>query len=271
MKQLTLLFTLLTAFTGVSQVGFLSSKNMVDVSVHGNMPLLSGSFNEVHYKEKNGQMIGGKDYFNYGFSLAYSRILSKSVGIGFVFSTKDYLVTTPSFYTTVYTMNNKYKSVDTVGLKLEALRFRNYTVAPQFEFATKQGVLSMGFSYDLALGVTISTIVNDRYHYSVVENYASYSPEPSEHDSELDYFDTKYNWKPMYGLFLQTGFKFRIPLSRHFSFHTGLRYSGTFMFKSGEFENPDRIELLNNEDYYYTIRRKNLFAISLNLGITCHF
>lgn len=267
----SLLLFILTPIICFNQKGFLSSKNMVDVTVHGNIPLLSGTFNDSYYKRKGDQMVAGKDYINYGIAIAYNRILTKQFGLGVVFSTKDYLTTTPSFYTNIYKVNQADQSVDSIQLKMEALKFRNYTVGPQFEFSTKQGILGIGFSYDLALGLNISTLINDRYYYSINELY-SYKQEVSpSNDSQLDYFDTQYNWKPMYGIFLQTGFKLRVPLSEHFSFYSGLRYSGTFMLKGKNYDISDRMELLDNEDYYYTIRRKNLFAISLNVGITCHF
>ncbi|MBC9812822.1 hypothetical protein H9Y05_10100 [Crocinitomicaceae bacterium CZZ-1] len=269
--SLFILLFMLTPAICFNQKGFLSSKNMVDLTVHGNIPLLSGTFNDAYYKRKGDQMIAGKDYINYGVAVAYNRILTKQFGLGVAFSTKDYLTTTPSFYTNIYPVNQADKSVDSIQLKMEALKFRNYTIGPQFEFSTKQGILGIGFSYDLGLGVTISTLINDRYHYSINELYAYGEEVSASNDSQIDYFDTQYNWKPMYGISLQTGFKFRIPLSEHFSFYSGLRYSGTFMLKGSNYTISDRMELLDNEDYYYTIRRKNLVAISLNLGITCHF
>lgn len=267
---LHLLLFLFCSFFTFGQKGFLSSKNMLDISVHGNMPLLSGSFGDIYYKRKGDKMIEGKDYINYGISLSYNRILTKRFSLGIILATKDYLISTPSFYTVRYDVDKNYNYIDTFGLKYEALKFRNYNIGPQFEFSTKQGILGMGFSYDIALGLNVTSVINGKYYYSIYNDYNAEQTETSNLDSEIDYFDNDFDWKPMFGLFLQTGFKFRVPIHNHFSFFTGLRYMGTFMIK-GEQQPSQRMELIDNEDYYYKVSRKNLFSISFNLGFTCHF
>ncbi|PHR49583.1 MAG: hypothetical protein COA32_00195 [Fluviicola sp.] len=264
-KSLLIYFVILSSTSSaLAQKGYMDHKNYFDFSAFGNVPLASGSFNQTEFKPSGDKMIKSRDWLDYGASFSYYRAMSKSFSMGLMSSFKHYELSLPSNYTSIYSSQHN-SSVDTTLIRFESLRYRNYYFGPTFEFASKNGSSGIGFTYDLSVGASISVFRDGAYGYSLNEFSLS---DNDENWTNLDYYETGFDWKSIYGVFLQTGFKIRYPFSDFMSFYTGFRYTLLVNYKPKSFiDNADK-NIFNAEDVYFQIQRENFFTTTLDFGLT---
>lgn len=242
----------------------MNQRNYFDLSLTGNVPLVSGSFNQTEYKPSGDKMVESRDWLDYGASFKYYRTMSKSFSMGVMLAFKHYELSMPSRYTSIYSTTSN-SSTDTTHLRFQSLRYRNYYIGPTFEFSKKNGTSGIGFTYNLSAGASISMLRNGNYAYSLNEFSQS---NDNENWTKVDYYQTGFDWDHVYGVFLQTGFKMRYPLSKFMSFYTGFRYTVVVNYKPDSFIDNVDDDIFNNENVYFQIQRENFFTASLDLGIT---
>lgn len=266
MIKSTLIYLILLSSTFVlAQGGFMNKKNHFDFSVVGNVPLVSGSFKETEFKTSGDEMVETKDWLDYGVNFNYYRAMSKRFSLGVFAAFKNYELSMPSNYTSLYAGKGSKSPGDTTYLRFESLKYRNLYFGPSFEFASKQGSSGIGFSYDFSVGISLSSMRNGNYGYSLNEFTNSGD---DNRWSNTDYYETALEWNNVFGIYAQTGFKLRIPISNFMSFYTGFRYTVVVNSKPDSFIDNKDSDVFNSEDVFYQIQRENLFTTTFDLGIT---
>lgn len=267
MNKSIFILLLLLGLTNVSlaQKGYLNHKNYFDLSVMGNVPLVSGSFSQTEYTPNGDEMVESRDWLDYGASFKYYRAMSKSFSMGLNIAFKHYELSMPSNYTSIYSTEENSNVADTTHLRFQSLGYRNYYIGPTFEFSSKDGASGIGFTYDFSAGASISKLRNGNYAYSLNEFSGSGD---DENWTDIDYYQTGFDWENVYGVFVQTGFKIRYPLSDFMSFYTGFRYAVVVNYRPDSFVDNTDSNIFNSEDVYFQIQRENFFTASLDLGIT---
>ncbi|MGV3630620.1 MAG: hypothetical protein ACO1O6_05425 [Bacteroidota bacterium] len=265
MKAIALLFILCSGHC-LAQ-GFLGKQNIVDLTLMGNVPLLSGSLKETEYKPRKNQMVRSKDYLDYGLSLNYLHYTGKGRCFGFKSAVKRLDLSMPGYFVTrQYLGYTRY--TDTTYLRFQSVKYTNFYLAPSFEFTTKKGYAGVGLSYDVAAGICLTYMQNGSYAYSINE----FSPENEASWSETDYVNTAYQWPRITSYFVQTGFKLRYPVSKRMLFYSGLHYTVMKSSKPKTFEKEYRLDdIYRNENLYYQVEREDLFTINFDLGLSFTF
>jgi len=270
MRHFKLLFFVTCMLFNVQQVfcqnGFLAKKNYVEIIGFGNIPLLSGAFTEDYYRIKKENLVKDRDWLDYGASLSYSRVFSTKISLGLTLSAKKYDLSLPSSFVSTYYINSQTPSTDSTQIRWSSLNVTNYVVAPRFQYVPNIGQHGAGIAYEFLMGINFSQIVNKSYAYQINESN-------TDEDSwtEIDYYNTNLEWGKRYGLFIQAGIKYRIPLTRQFILSMGLNYTSTFLFRPRNFESNYDSDLFNSSDVFFQQQRENLFSISGNFGVTYFF
>lgn len=264
-KTILISLLLLSSTLVVAQAGFLNKKNYFDFSLVGNVPIASGSFQNIEYRPSGDEMVEARDWLDYGANFNYYHAMSKRFSLGVFAAFKHYELSMPSSYTSLYAGQGSESPADTTHLRFESIKYRNIYFGPTFEFSSKQGSSGIGFSYDFSLGMTVSAMRNGKYGYSLNEFSENGD---DERWSKTDYYETAYNWNNVFGFYAQTGFKMRIPISNFMSFYTGFRYTVLVNSKPDSFIDNQDSDIFNSEDVYYQIQRENLFTSSFEFGMT---
>lgn len=267
LKSITLLL-FLSSFYGFNQEGFMHHKNHFDFAFQSNVPILSGSFNADKFKAEGTEMNSTRDWYDYGAYFNYYHVKSRRFSLGITAAFKNYELAMSQKYTSLYATDQYADNVaDTTYLQFESLKYQNLYFGPTFEFATKDGSSGIGFTYDLAAGLSIARLINDSYGYSL-NNFTS-EPDDSRW-TNVDYYTTSFNWDYIYGLFLRTGFKIRYPLTRYLSVYTGFNFTSVLNYKPDEFVDNVDSDVFNSEDVFFRIQRTNLITTTLDFGITLY-
>lgn len=249
-----------------AQGGYMNQKNYFDISLMGNVPLTSGSFNQTEFKPSGDKMTETKDWLDYGFNFHYYRAMSKRFSMGIFFGAKEYQLSLPDYYTSNYATQEGGSS-DTTYLRFESMKYRNFYFGPTFEFASGKGTSGVGFTYNFSVGASVSVLKNGNYAYSL--NEFSNSGD-DDRWTNTDYYRLGFDWENIYGVFLQTGFKMRYPLSDFLSFYTGFNYTVVVNYRPKSFTGNANSDIFNNEDIFFQLQRENMFTTSLSIGITFH-
>jgi hypothetical protein len=265
-KSIIIFFNLLfVSALAFAQEGFMHHKNHFDFSVSGNIPLVSGSFKQKEFKPSGDEMIASKDWLDYGANFSYHRVMSKRISLGLFASFKNYELSMPSNYTSLYSAQKGNKIADTTHLRFQSLGYRNLYIGPSLEFTSKKGTSGIGFTYDLSVGVSVSALRNSNYAYTLNE-----FTDAGDDDrwSSVDYYQTEFEWGNTFGIYAQTGFKIRYPIADFISLYTGFRYTIVVNSKPDTFIDNSDSDVFNHEDVYFQIQRENLFTATLDFGVT---
>ncbi len=264
--KIVALTLILPTFIGLAQKGFMHSNNHFDFEFQTNVPLLSGSFNDQKFKVNGDEMISTRDWIDYGASFNYYHLKSKRFSLGISAAFKNYELTMTQSYTSLYSEDQFADNVaDTTYLQFESLKYQNLYLAPTFEFAAKNGTSGIGFNYDFSIGLSIARLINDSYGYSLND----FTSEQSDSRwTDVDYYNSDFNWDLIYGFYFRTGFKIRYPVSHYLSLYTGFNFTSIVNYNQDEFMDNADSDVFNSESVFFQVQRTNLFATSLNAGIT---
>jgi hypothetical protein len=263
-------FVLIPIF-GISQPGFLGSKNYISLCGIVNPTILSGSFLDKSIQLNKLELKEQRNMLDYGFELNYVRSYKNNISIGLSGTILRYQIPVYKDYYIKRFASQNYYNIDSIQTRCENLQFNQLSILPTLYFHTKNGMGPIGIYYSLGLGMSMSSLIDLNYAYQINQVPTNYGS-TEEVWSPVDFYQNNQKWPPIYALSFRFGFGFNYPITEHLAWNLSFNYGINYNFKPAEEDfNSMHNDLFNFEDAYYVVQRKNLLLFSLGTGIVLLF
>ena len=147
----------------------------------------------------------------------------------------------------------------------ERIRTVRQTFMPRIEFATGNGLLPMGLTHIVGLGLTVTSKVEDDYLIGFEEYYNYVTPIPDSVYSTTDLIDYDIKYK---GLQLMYGIKMRSPIGKSLFLTYGMRYMLNIRIGRGDSLYYESAEYAVRK---YIVRNNLLNLMSFDIGLSVPF
>jgi len=268
MKRLIHISLLLLCASAVSaqNPGYFGKKNVVELDMVGTFPLLSNFRSVTWNKAEGDHIVNKKDYFDCGVRLGFIHTFRRNFAAGIEIGQDYFSVNFEDYYDRY---QSDYEWYESTNARHENVDVRALIIMPKVEFSTKGGLLPMGLSHQVGLGVRMNRAVDKPYIYE----QAAY-----EGDGDPASFGkTFYNYdnKAILGMTAMYAINMRTPLTKSLLLSYGLRYTLNFMKKTeAAYSNIPAVEAnevywVNRDEMQMAIRsRKQTSFILFNIGIS---
>lgn len=273
MKLAVFLFFLLTVISfprEVSAQGIftIGGKQQIQITGLGNVPLLSGTFKQDNYYERNGEIRGRRDLLDVGANFRYSIKASKNLRLGVDFIYRHMQVSTDRTYRSDF--RNSILGVSFQFLtkyRVQSIAVPHMTIQPVIIFSSPGSINGSGIEHTFGLGVTSFKPRKKAYAYSLSD-----FPEDESTWTKADYFYLDHNWPRTYAGTVQYGIALSVPLDDHFLFKIGSVVLLTVYIKP-DFDNVEdsEIGLFDYESIFFNTQQENFITWSLQSGIVYRF
>lgn len=263
MKSILFCFLLISSFNGQAQNSFLNHRNYIVVSGLGNIPMLSGSFNDTNYHFTNESMTKQRDWLDLGASFAYHHVFSDRMMLGFEINWRQYGVLSDrtlksDFFSSVI---GSYER--TTDYRVENAQLNSWSILPIVSFIPPSSIIGDGIIHEIGLGYTKTSIRNKAYYYSSNE-----FSESEETWTTPDVYLLNTSWQPIHSLTFKYGATLSVPLSEHILIRFGMDSFINLYFKPDFISLTDKqIGFFNYEDIFYNMVRENAFTFNAKIGI----
>jgi hypothetical protein len=250
-------------FQTSAQNGFIGKKNLIEVSGMGNVPFLSGAFSDTNFINAGDKMKGRKDWFDYGFSVQYSRILSSKVAFGIHSIFRSFDVFTDRSYDSDFygALIGSYER--TTNYRMESVQILSFSHIPTIMISPKGSIQGVGLVHEFGVGYSNYIIRNKAYYYSLNEfdeNEETWSPVDTHHLAA--------EWPSTHSLVMKYGMHLQVPLSHSIHLKMGTT-SMIHIYYKPDFNSivDNQLNLFNYENIFYNVRRENLVTWNLQCGV----
>jgi hypothetical protein len=254
--------------THAQNPGYFGKKNVIDFTfiaqspVFGNIGYQGGS-NQL-LKLENGNLVESKDRFDWGFRFNYSHPTKRDFALG-IEAGYDY-----------YSVQRNYRSDADyyTNYYFEKLDVKSLSIMPKLEFSNEGGLLPMGISHQIGIGIRMVKPVDKAFSYAQTDFYASNVNIPITTEG-AEYL--KYTGSAVKGMTLMYALNFRTPLTKSLLLNYGIRYTLNFMSKTyfsaynSQETYPNVLKLTENEFQSIVRTRKQLSFIQANIGLSYAF
>jgi hypothetical protein len=271
MKKLILIFLLLTSISvaKAQNPGYFGKKNIIELDFVGTFPLLS-NFKVINwYKADGDHIVNRKDYFDCGVRLGLVHTFRRNFAAGVEIG-QDYFSVNFENYFTRYQYLDGFQNLESINAEHENVDVRALVIMPKVEFSSKGGLLPMGLSHQVGVGIRMNQAVEKPYVYE--PDYYSGSGDPASFGKDFYNYDDK----PILGMTAMYAINMRTPLTKSLLLNYGLRYTLNFMkktiYNNGYTESADTsndIYWVNRAEMQSAIRsRKQTSFILFNIGLS---
>lgn len=266
MKNILILSVVLGFFSniGLSQYGgFFGKKNMFAIDLRMYSPIIYGltTLSEENAKTQGSKFAPQKNLIDYGVNFTLGRAFSRSFGLSFQFgiSQYDFILKSEGGIFSYY----NYQNYDLI--KSNWFQTKTMTFMPILEFSGRGGLLPLGLSHQLGIGLVRHHLKEKKYHVLLSDGYSQ---------ENVNTFIYNYKNKPIQSLLLMYKINLRIPITNYLLFNIGFRYNLNY------FNDLDLLETGANDIDYLVSRstlRDNMRAkefsnvMSLETGLTLSF
>lgn len=270
MKNLIFLFLLAISFNGVAQFsGYYGKKTYVDVAYKFFVPIFGNLKNYGYNKNLNER----RDWFNYGYRLNLSRMVSNQVSIGLEFNqdfaeanfpTEAYIPTYANGYLENYPIYGAHENID----------ISTITIMPKIGFNSR-GILPLGITHEFGIGYSITSIKERDYNYEFFYDYYFFGDPietytlTNETNGPLIDFD-----KTFKGFTLLYGISVKKNITKTLFLNYGFRYTFNWLVGSGNYYglSSNNDISYNQHQLYKNIRHQRVFNfVTGNIGLTFAF
>ena len=239
--------------------GYFGSKNIVDFTANGQFNFFN-NFEKYFYRYVNTKLVKTKDNFDWGFRVNYSRVLKRNLAFG-VECGYDYYTIQPY---EIYNYDNNFKA------NFENWDVKALNIMPKLEFSNRGGLLPMGISHQVGLGVRLVKVVDREYHY-VLNDYGNNISSFSNAIVMPDSFRYKGVAK---GLVVMYALNMRTPISKRLFLNYGLRYTLNFMSRQlddTQGNNSQSLSMTQSEYQNLVRQRKQFSLVQASIGLSFAF
>lgn len=265
---LTLILIIPFSFFSFAQKneGYYGSKSYICIETLINSPLW---YNRRHsYEDKfNNNLENKPDLMNYGFRLTGGFLSRRNVAFCF----EGGIDFTDIYPTTYFSINQNGFYYD-YRINTEKFAVQHYSFMPKFDFSKKNGLLPLGFSHQLGLGITFSKMVNKEYKSILVDPYEYYNTTiPTEEEIDNALYDFN-NLNPVKTFTFLYAISMRTALTKHLLLNYGFRYTFNFynFFASNHYPYENYINT-KHEIEREILFQKTHTVITFNTGLTYAF
>lgn len=251
--------------------GYFGKKNVVDFSVNLQNPLFSNlrsrTDDNTRFLGLDGSNLRSvNDRFDWGFRFNYSRPLKRSFAIGVEFG-YDYFSVQRHYK---QDQNNYYYYY------FQKIDVNSMSIMPKLEFSSAGGLLPMGISHQVGIGVRLIKPVDKEYNVGITDNYQSQTyastviPIEPTLASKLAYTGSSIK-----GYTIMYALNFRSPLTKRLMLNYGIRYTWNFMgkppYNDYMLNSYSDLQLTENELKEIVRYRKQFSLIQASIGLSFAF
>jgi len=268
-----LLFLVCFSFSGVLlaqtdrlfEKGFLGKKLYIDLTGTANIPMVSGAFGELNYYRKGeSEMVGRRDWLDYGASVQFSTPVSKRylLGVSILFHQNEVFADRALVNRFLNPFSGEFQR--TTNFRMESAQVNSFTFMPVTVMSGKGSYHGVGISYDWGLGYSMAKIREKGYYFALNEFDVE-----SETWTDRDLYRLNANWPLIHGISARYGIHLQTPITSNIHLKVGAINLLTFYYVPDldAVENP-MVGLFNYGEIFYNIRRENFFIWNLNAGLT---
>lgn len=254
----------LKAQKNLDNKGFYDAKFFITLEGQANSPLiynLRTNYMDPAYSRFNKDLEEKKDKFNYGFRISGNYLIKRNLAIG---------IETGVEYANVYPEMNYVdnQNYNTIILRSEALDIRSFVIMPKIELSTKNGLLPLGLSHQIGLGLAKTNIVEKNYNFLVSDDVNNSSYYAAIYKDKLyNYSNNSFkNYLVMYALSMRTA------ITKNILINYGFRYTFNLPVSSNGFSESDAQYFLQQNTIYESVKKQRSSSlINFNLGLTYAF
>ncbi len=263
-------FFILICYVSFSQKGYLGRKNYIGITGMFNVPVFSGAFNEKAFYNVRGEMKKKKDWFDFGATIEYYRIVKKRLGIGVEITNRRFEVLSDKSYANSFYDDVFGNYVQKTGLRLEPVKLNYFAFIPQFVVAPKMNHVGTGISHKIGIGYSLSKVRNTSHYYSINEFSETNSENQNWTPSDKYYLDQ--NWKSFEAITLMYGLSLDVPITDLIHVYGGFNYYlNLYLRPSEEYLNNNSEDFFSFSDIYFNVQRENLFNWNAKIGVAIVF
>ena len=228
---LTAITLVLCSFFGNSQTynGYFGKKNFIEISTVSSSPLVRNLLiyrKTPGFRAENGELVpGGKYWFSSGIHITGGRAIKKNLIVGFEYGLDRWK--TVGTFIPYNDYNDLVQSNVPDYLVHEDMVMQRTIFMPKVEFSRANGLLPMGLSYCLGLGLSTVKVIEKDYLFaaSYGDIYGSTYSLMTLPESESIQSSDVINYERRYrGLQIMGGIKMRMPVSTWLMMTYGVRY-----------------------------------------------
>lgn len=257
----------LLSFLGYAQFEPDNTKFTLGTTLFGSSPLIFKNETPT-YRYSKGELKKNHLSFRYGVSLYGTRKINNQLNIGAEISYKSFDLSIQKYINEWFTGENT--SVQNYyHLRAEAVDFNVYSALVRFEIFQKNGNNPLGLYQAISFGYSRIHFADKSYYLSVNEFGEGVEHEQYWTTPQKTHFYL--NWPDIHGITLHHEVGMRYPITKHITLNFGTKTILGFEFgKSYKKQNLSNL-FFDYEDFYYDMRRLNLFSFNLQAGITYLF
>ena len=266
MKNLLLIVGLIISTQTSFSQGFMGRRNAFEVTGLINLPYFSGSFQEDNFYRKGDEIVGKRDFIDFGAGAQYVFSINKKLSVGVegilkrfeVFADREF---DHHFYNPIaggYTR--------TTEARLESTRIEAKSALISLINSPKGSSTGLGLMHEFGVGFSVSTIRDGGYYYSINE----FSGDDSWTPADIYYLDS--DWNNFKSVTLKYAVSMQIPITDLLHIKIGSKNLVNIYF------NPDfttietpQIDLFNYEGHFFNLKRENFFTWNLYSGLVLSF
>ena len=254
MKNIILLITIFISSFLFSQdnKGYYGTKCYVSLESVSSIALVYNVFSDA---------MTTKNLFNYGYRVSGSYVFKRNFALGLEVGTDisniSHVYVDENFSTPTYSSNNEYSY-------FENLKVSTFTFIPKIEFTNSKGLLPLGLTHQIGIGITSSDIKKGTYEITHLDNYY-YDTKTTEQVT----FESPFLKDPAKMLTILYALNLRTALTKKMLLSYGFRY--TLNINRENFlplSSPGQNDLNRNVIQNDILKQKSLNLISFNLGLT---
>lgn len=289
MKYLLILSILiLSVLHAQDNKGYYNSKFYVSIETLLNTPIFYNGYGKDYVTSYDKSLVSKLNWLNYGFRTSFGLILKRNVAFVLEFGVDRAKCYTPRNIThhEEFIDNKGYENYNDYKyhLKMESLNSNSFYFMPRFEFTNKLGLLPMGLTHSVGIGICRSYIQNKNYNveifpgesyvYDSLTNYHEYLDEeftPVITDYKDKMIDIN-NQIPAKSIQLMYALSIKTALTKKIFLNYGLRYNFNLVNifqRRSEFVNYKGGYYLSSANIIYCINRQKTFNfMNFTLGLT---
>ena len=267
MKKITffLIFSALWGLNGNAQVeGFLGKRLYIDLTGTANIPMVSGAFNEENYYRKGkSEMVGRRDFLDYGGGFQISTPVSKRymIGLSVLFHQNEVFADRALVNRFFNPFSGGFER--TTNFRMESAQVSSATIMPLTIVSGKGSYQGVGITYDFGIGYSVARIREKGYYFALNEFDLD-----TDAWTDRDLYRLNADWPLMHGIAGRYGIHLQTPITENVHFKIGAINQLTFYYDPGIDTLENKIVgLFNFEEIFFNIRRENFFRWNLNTGI----
>ena len=178
-------------------------------------------------KEKNGTLEQKKDLFDYSIRTGFAYAISNNFELGLELDLEFSNLSAPESIQLDYPTPSQGEYAFTI-MEHEQFSTRSVVIMPRMSFTSPSGLLPIGLSHQIGIGVSFTKIIEKEY-ISIIHPVPSWS---GETPITVGYEDRVYNYenKAYKGLTFMYTLNVRTPINKFMMITYGIRYNGSIGF-----------------------------------------